>query len=413
MEFIMDLFNQIGKMTSDLANGIVKETGKVLNDAGKIAGDVTNNIAGVTGDVARNIGKFVGEVSNNVIKTSSDVVQNTGKFVGEVTDNVVKVTGDVVTETGKIAGNVVNQVGKSANNIKEQVNSVDLFNDKLRRKAVDEFNQSVSKYELKSKELIHSSNELYNVREEAVEVVGILEKRISELANSPKEFKTNLQMIKHEIHNFQDKKDQIKKAEFDAKAAGGSSAATASLSALGVAVATLGPTAAMGIATTFGVASTGTAISSLSGAAASNAALAWLGGGALAAGGGGMSAGNGLLALAGPVGWTIAGLMLTASIGAGVYANFKNDEAIKEATEQRKKVEFLIKSTQKSNEEIKKMIEFTKKQILELSELNKNFTGNDYSLFTDNEKYLAGILVNSTLSLAQLVNKEIVIDENK
>lgn len=126
-----------------------------------------------------------------------------------------------------------------------------------------------------------------------------------------------------------------------------------------------------------------------------------------------MSAGNGLLALAGPVGWTIAGLMLTASIGAGVYANFKNDEAIKEATEQRKKVEFLIKSTQKSNEEIKKMIEFTKKQILELSELNKNFTGNDYSLFTDNEKYLAGILVNSTLSLAQLVNKEIVVDENK
>lgn len=38
----MDLFNQIGKMTSDLANGIVKETGKVLNDAGKIAGDVTD-----------------------------------------------------------------------------------------------------------------------------------------------------------------------------------------------------------------------------------------------------------------------------------------------------------------------------------------------------------------------------------
>ena len=195
MEFIMDLFNQIGKMTSDIANGIVKETGKVLNDAGKITGDVTNNVAEVTGDVARNTGKFVGEVSNNVIKTSSDVVQNTGKFVGEVTDNVVKVTGDVVTETGKIAGNVVNQVGKSANNIKEQVNSVDLFNDKLRKKAVDEFNQSVSKYELKSKELIHSSNELYNVREEAVEVVGILEKRISELANSPKEFKTNLQMM--------------------------------------------------------------------------------------------------------------------------------------------------------------------------------------------------------------------------
>lgn len=69
----------------------------------------------------------------------------------------------------------------------------------------------------------------------------------------------------------------------------------------------------MGIATTFGVASTGTAISALSGAAATNAALAWLGGGALAVGGGGMAAGNAFLALAGPIGWAIAGVALVAS----------------------------------------------------------------------------------------------------
>lgn len=80
----------------------------------------------------------------------------------------------------------------------------------------------------------------------------------------------------------------------------------------GMAVAALGPTAAMGIATTFGVASTGTAIS-LGGAAATNAALAWLGGGALAAGGGGMAAGSAFLALAGPVGWAVAGLAFVTS----------------------------------------------------------------------------------------------------
>ena len=57
----------------------------------------------------------------------------------------------------------------------------------------------------------------------------------------------------------------------------------------------------------------GLAISALSGAAATNAALAWLGGGALAAGGGGMAAGNVFLALAGPVGWAIAGVALIAS----------------------------------------------------------------------------------------------------
>ena len=75
----------------------------------------------------------------------------------------------------------------------------------------------------------------------------------------------------------------------------------------GAAVVSVAPTVAMWVATTFGTASTGTAISALSGAAATNAALAWLGGGALAVGGGGMAAGNAFLALAGPVGWGIAG----------------------------------------------------------------------------------------------------------
>lgn len=100
---------------------------------------------------------------------------------------------------------------------------------------------------------------------------------------------------------------EYKKAEVKAASQG-----AAGVSA-GVAVAALGPTAAMGIATTFGVASTGTAISALSGAAATNAALAWLGGGALAAGGGGMAAGTAFLALAGPIGWAIAGVSVLAS----------------------------------------------------------------------------------------------------
>lgn len=72
----------------------------------------------------------------------------------------------------------------------------------------------------------------------------------------------------------------------------------------------MGPTAAMWVATTFGTASTGTAISALSGAAATSAALAWLGGGVAA---GGMAAGNALLALAGPIGWGIAGASLVAT----------------------------------------------------------------------------------------------------
>lgn len=131
------------------------------------------------------------------------------------------------------------------------------------------------------------------------------------IRNVPEESRLKYEKLKAIRINWKQQAEKIemeyKKAEV--KAAGQGAAGVGA----GVAVAALGPTAAMGIATTFGVASTGTAISTLSGAAATNAALAWLGGGALAAGGGGMAAGSAFLALAGPVGWSIAGVSVVAS----------------------------------------------------------------------------------------------------
>lgn len=131
------------------------------------------------------------------------------------------------------------------------------------------------------------------------------------IRNVPKENKLKYEKLKAIRVNWKQQADKIeieyKKTEIKATGQGAAGVGA------GVAVAALGPTVAMGIATTFGVASTGTAISTLSGAAATNAALAWLGGGALAAGGGGMAAGSAFLALAGPVGWTIAGVSIVAS----------------------------------------------------------------------------------------------------
>lgn len=131
------------------------------------------------------------------------------------------------------------------------------------------------------------------------------------IRNMPSDKKLEYEKLKEIRFNW---KDQAKKIEDGynkavAKNVGQGAAGVG----VGVAVVTMGPTAAMGVATTFGVASTGTAISSLSGAAATNAALAWLGGGALTAGGGGMAAGEAFLALAGPVGWAIAGVALLSS----------------------------------------------------------------------------------------------------
>lgn len=282
-----------------------------------------------------------------------------------------------------------------------------MFNAKLRKIAIDNYNVAVERYEKVANDLGENTNVLYKEREKALKLVKLIEERINQLANTPKEFKVTLQKVEIEVENFQTKQQEIKKAEVEAKVAAGGSGAGATLSALGVAVATMGPTAAMGIATTFGVASTGTAISTLSGAAATNAALAWLGGGTLAAGGGGMSAGSAFLALAGPVGWTIAGVMFAGSVGSGLYASHKNKETANKLIVERENLEKIIRKFNTMNSEVKALVETTNTQISGVTKAEKAMLGSDYSQFSKDEKIQAGLLVNSTLTLAQLINKEL------
>ena len=379
------------------ADNIVKEAGKVLNDVGSATSEALNEAS-----------KFTGEVITESVKTIGEVSSQVGNVVSE---KAVGVAGDVAHQITNVTSETFNEAGKIANNTKEQIESVDLFNSKLRQEAVDGYNEAISCYNEEADSLANKSIELYQVRDKAIKVVKIVEERINKLANKPKEFETKLEAIDVEIQNFEDKQIAISQSIKEAELASGSTAATASLSALGVTVATLGPTAAMGVATTFGVASTGTAISSLTGAAANSAALAWLGGGSVATGGGGVAAGNAFLALAGPVGWGIAGVMLTASVGAGVVANRKNEEVAREAIEEQKKVELLARQLKEKVIEVTELIELTEKQTEGIYLANLSLTGMDYSLFTEDEKYQAGALVNSTLSLTAMVNKEIRINE--
>ncbi len=189
---------------------------------------------------------------------------------------------------------------------------------------------------------------------------------------------------------------QYKKAEV--KAAGQGAAGVGA----GVAVAALGPTAAMGIATTFGVASTGTAISTLSGAAATNAALAWLGGGALAAGGGGMAAGNALLALAGPVGWAIAGVSIVAS--GLLFFKTKSDKERLEGIFTRisdRDVKSYELAIVELSERIKRIIDETKKITEGISKINT--FGIDYNKMTIAQQYELGAYVNLIESSTMLL----------
>ena len=368
------------------ADNFTKEASKVLNDAGSATSKVLNEA-----------GKYTGEAITESVKVIENVSSQVGDVITDVSEKAIGVASDVVEHVTKASSETFNEAGKIANNTKEQIDAVDLFNSKLRQEAVEGYKESIRLYNDEADNLANKSTELYQIREKAVKVVKIIEERISKLANKPKEFETKLEEIDVEIQNFEDKQIAISQSIKEAELASGSTAATASLSALGVTVATLGPTAAMGVATTFGVASSGTAISSLTGAAANSAALAWLGGGSVAAGGGGVAAGNAFLALAGPVGWGIAGVMLTASVGAGVVAN-------------KKKVELLARQLKEKVIEVTELIELTEKQTEGIYLANLSLTGMDYSLFTEDEKYKAGNLVNSTLSLTAMINKEIKIN---
>lgn len=202
-------------------------------------------------------------------------------------------------------------------------------------------------------------------------------------------------------------KQQAEKIEKDYKNAEVKNAGVGLAGAgMGVAVVTMGPTVAMGVATTFGVASTGTAISTLSGAAATNAALAWLGGGALAAGGGGIAAGEAFLALAGPVGWAVAGVTLVAS--GFIFLKTKNDkkhlEDIFTLVSERD-----VKSYELAMVELNERIARIEDESEKLNEAIKKIQtfGLDYNKMTEKQQYELGAYVNLMSSSTRLLTNPI------
>lgn len=199
---------------------------------------------------------------------------------------------------------------------------------KLTATKLDPYTDAVAEYNGAFTLMTDKGHSLLRQRERSTDLIELVEHLVNSIVNTPKSFQTDFDEI--EIHKAQFlAAEDFAQKDLDAarKSAAG---ATAGFTA-GAAVASMTPTAALWVATTFGTASTGTAISALSGAAATNAALAWLGGGAVVAGGGGTAAGGALLALAGPIGWTVAGATLLASIAVFTKSKFDNREEKQEA----------------------------------------------------------------------------------
>jgi len=279
-----------------------------------------------------------------------------------------------------------------------------MFNSNLRKEALVIHESAVKRYNISRENMLKKSSDLYATRVKAVELIETIKGFIDTIKNTPSEFNTKMGLIKQEIIKFKKTEEYAEEALKSEIKSGVNIAAGA---AAGTAFASMAPTAAMGIATTFGTASTGTAISTLSRAAAQKAALAWLGGGALSAGGAGIAGGKALLALAGPIGWSIS----AASVGVSLISmSSKNKEIADQAISEAKKVmnaRELLDETSAKIDDLYKKTNLLITGLVEKYDVVKRFRAVDYRTLNEENKKLLGAIVNNTYSLASLVNETI------
>lgn len=244
--------------------------------------------------------------------------------------------------------------------------------------------------------------QLYIERKRAIDIISLVETVVNSIANKPKSFDIEFEEIKTNRMQFI---ESCEFAERELKEARKAVTGTGAGLAAGASVAFMAPTVAMWIATTFGTATTGTAISTLSGAAATNAALAWLGGGALAAGGHGMAAGNALLALAGPIGWSIAGATLLSSI---LIFTKKKVKLNKQKNDEIRALKANIERVKEMDSEIYALLTETEMLRTKLNELlidSLSVFNADYSTLENDKKLLLGALINNTKGLSVMFRK--------
>ena len=282
-----------------------------------------------------------------------------------------------------------------------------MFNNNLKKEALKIHEKTLAEYNASYGIMGKSCELLYEIRGKSVGLIKLVQEVVNSIANTPKQFDTELGKIGKELTKFKETEQYAKEA-YDASLKAGVNIVGGTTAGIGIA--SMAPTALMSIATTFGTASTGTAISALSGAAAQKAAMAWIGrtfAGFAVKEGAGMAAGQAFLALAGPIGWGIT----AASTGISLISlTNKNkdvaEKAVKEAKEIAKAREALDETTEKINALKAKTDRLFDDMNREKSKI-MSFMNLDYLSLREEDKLFLGTLVNHTLSLSQLLNETI------
>lgn len=330
------------------------------------------------------------DLKNKIEDTKKFVEKKASAIDTDAIKQAANKTGDFLTEKANVAK-------KAAVDTKNEITEKLTELDRMLEQAITEYNDAYTIMNDKGLKL-------YIERSRGLDTIGFIESLINSIANHPKSFDSDFEEINMNRKKFTETCEFADKELQAARSAAGEAGAGL---AAGAAVAFMAPTAAMWVATTFGTASTGVAISTLSGAAAQSAALAWLGGGAIAAGGGGMTAGNALLALAGPIGWTIAGATLLSSI---VLFAKKRAKLNKEKNEEIENVKKNIEIVKELDGRIFGILEATTDIRNNLNQLYSKcivIHGEDYQAFSDEQKMMLGTLVNDTKAFSKLYNESI------
>ncbi|KXO90414.1 hypothetical protein AXK56_07635 [Tsukamurella pulmonis] len=282
--------------------------------------------------------------------------------------------------------------------------------EKLNSKDEDPYDLAVAEYNATYTAMSDSGVALLLERQRTADVIDLVEFLVNSIARTPKSFAADFAEIEVHKAQFLGAEDFARK---DLEAARASAISAGAGFSAAAAVAGMAPTAAMWAATTFGTASTGTAISTLSGAVATKAALAWLGGGAVAAGGGGTAAGSALLALAGPIGWSVAGATLLASVALFTKKKFDNRDSkhdaltsVKENTAQISRIHAEIVDLLDRTSRLRGRLVVSYGQRLE-------FYRSDFEALDASDQVRLAALVNNTKASAALLAQHVVLDASE
>ncbi|OUO88113.1 hypothetical protein B5F44_03975 [Gordonibacter urolithinfaciens] len=380
-----DYMADLGKIIKQGLDDAGREIGKAAEGFGAKAGEAVEFVGDKAGEAAGFVGSKAGEAAGFVGEHLVDLRDKSGEAIKGAGEGIAGIIGGIVNH------DKCDEEGSDDNNGKKA-------------EEYDEYEVAIVDYNQAYTDMSDAGVMLHQERERSGDLLAFVETLVNSIANTPKDFQQTFEEIRIERENFtaaeQYAKEELAAARQSAMSSAGGIAA-------GAAVASMAPTAAMWIATTFGTASTGAAISTLSGAAASQAALAWLGGGALAAGGSGVAGGSALLALAGPVGWGLAGATLLTSIILFARKSFmlkqQKHEELMDIKQNTAKVQGLCASITSVLDKTRELRENLQSQL----QGSLRFYGCDYTTLNESDKGELAALVNNSKSLGKLMTEEI------